>query len=59
MAKIYYLQQTTNFFSRHGNSAIFLGRFTPFIRTFIPFIASLSKMNYRNFIKFNILGSFC
>ena len=36
--------------------AIFLGRFFPFIRTFVPFIAGMGGMHWRNFVIFNILG---
>ncbi|WP_057770257.1 VTT domain-containing protein [Lactobacillus selangorensis] len=51
-----YLQDAQVFFQRHGNSAIFLGRFMPIIRTFIPFTAGISKMKYEHFILFNVLG---
>ncbi len=51
-----HLQAATTFFQRHGNSAIFLGRFMPIIRTFIPFTAGISNMPYHKFIWFNILG---
>lgn len=58
-----HLEQAELFFERHGNSSIFIGRFIPFIRTFIPFIrtfipftAGMSKMKYRHFVAFNILG---
>lgn len=50
------LQQAQKFFSNHGSSAIFLGRFMPFIRTLIPFTAGISKMPYRKFVLFNIFG---
>ncbi|MFD0896578.1 VTT domain-containing protein [Loigolactobacillus binensis] len=51
-----YLHEAEHFFTRHGSSAIFLGRFMPVIRTFIPFTAGVSKMPYRKFILFNVLG---
>lgn len=44
------------FFERHGNITIVIGRFIPFIRTFVPFISGSSKMHYRSFIIYNILG---
>lgn len=44
------------FFERHGPITIVIGRFIPFIRTFIPFISGASKMHYRKFITYNILG---
>ncbi len=52
-----YMAEAQTFFDRHGSSAIFLGRFVPIIRTFIPFTAGISKMHYRKFIIFNVLGA--
>lgn len=51
-----YLARSAQFFARHGKAAIFLGRFIPIIRTFIPFTAGISQMHYRDFITHNILG---
>lgn len=51
-----YLEKADVFFKRHGSGAIFLGRFVPIIRTLIPFTAGISKMAYRKFLSFNILG---
>ncbi|MTV81872.1 VTT domain-containing protein [Secundilactobacillus folii] len=50
------LEQASNFYQRYGSLAIFLGRFMPIIRTLIPFTAGISKMPYRKFILFNVLG---
>lgn len=44
------------FFERHGSLTIVIGRFIPFIRTFVPFISGGSKMHYGHFITYNILG---
>src|SRR6266536_737005 len=35
------------FFKRHGNQAIFLGRFIGFARALVPFVAGPARMNYR------------
>ncbi|KRK97810.1 hypothetical protein FD04_GL000781 [Secundilactobacillus odoratitofui DSM 19909 = JCM 15043] len=51
-----YLHDTERFFTKHGNAAVFLGRFMPLIRTFIPFTAGISKMAYHRFILYNVLG---
>ena len=32
-----------NFFDRHGGITIVIGRFIPFIRTFVPFVSGASK----------------
>ncbi|CAJ1180502.1 Protein DedA [Companilactobacillus paralimentarius] len=53
-----HLQQAHEFFDRHGNSAIFLGRFMPIIRTLVPFTAGGSEMKYKNFLIYNIIGGF-
>ncbi|MFD1484264.1 VTT domain-containing protein [Lacticaseibacillus baoqingensis] len=51
-----YLARSQRFFDRYGKPAIFLGRFMPIIRTFVPFTAGASKMRYRDFVPFNLLG---
>ncbi|MBD5431080.1 MAG: hypothetical protein HDR41_01195 [Lactobacillus sp.] len=44
------------FFDRHGPITIMIGRFIPFIRTFVPFISGGSKMHYRTFFIYNVIG---
>lgn len=44
------------FFNKHGGKTIVMARFMPFVRTFIPFIAGASRMNYGYFIVYNIVG---
>lgn len=45
------------FFNKYGGKTIFIARFMPFIRTFAPFVAGASKMNYRYFLTYNVLGA--
>lgn len=52
------MHQAELFFEKNGGKAIIIARFIPFIRTFIPFIAGMSKMNYAQFIIYNIIGGF-
>lgn len=44
------------FFVRHGNKAIFLARFVPIIRTFVPIVAGVARMPFRSFMAYNIIG---
>jgi membrane protein DedA with SNARE-associated domain/membrane-associated phospholipid phosphatase len=45
------------FFAQHGSKAIFLGRFVGFARAIVPFLAGSSKMPYRKFFPYNVLGA--
>lgn len=55
--KMEYIERTSTFFDKHGHQAITIARFVPIIRTFAPFVAGVSEMKYREFLKFNILGA--
>lgn len=52
------MQKAQDFFNKHGGKTIIFARFMPFIRTFIPFVAGASRMHYRQFIMYNIIGAF-
>jgi len=51
------MTKAENFFNRHGGKTIVIARFMPFIRTFIPFIAGASRMNYGYFLFYNVVGA--
>jgi membrane-associated protein len=44
------------FLDGRGAPAIFLGRFTAFLRAVVPGLAGLSKMRYRRFLAWNAVG---
>ncbi|GAA4485664.1 VTT domain-containing protein [Rhodococcus olei] len=51
-----YVTESHAFFEKHGPKTIILARFVPIVRTFTPVIAGVSKMNYRTFLAFDIVG---
>jgi membrane-associated protein len=52
-----HLTRAQVFFERHGARSIVLARFVPIVRTFTPIVAGASRMNYRTFLAFNVIGA--
>ena len=50
------LVRAQRFFDRHGSQALILARFVPIVRTFTPIVAGASRMRYRTFIFYNVIG---
>lgn len=56
--KLSHLERGRLFFKKHGNKSVFLGRFIGPIRSIVPFIAGLSKMDKPSFLFWNITSAF-
>lgn len=52
-----YITETHEFFEKHGPKTIILARFVPIVRTFMPVLAGVSKMSYRKYVAFDIVGA--
>jgi membrane-associated protein len=52
------VDKAQGFFDRYGAKTIVLARFVPIVRTFAPIVAGVSRMNYRTFVTFNVVGGF-
>lgn len=52
------LVRTEQFYEKYGPIAIVLACFVPIIRTFVPIVAGISKMSYKQFVPFNLIGAF-
>jgi membrane-associated protein len=50
------VEKAHEFFEKYGPRSIVLARFVPIVRTFTPIIAGVSRMNYRTFVIYNVIG---
>ena len=51
------LDATHAFYDRHGGKTIVIARFMPIVRTFVPFVAGVGKMDYGRYLMFCIGGA--
>lgn len=52
-----YLDKTDAFFDKHGNKALVIGRFVPFVRTYITVVAGITTMARRRFFVWSAVGA--
>jgi membrane-associated protein len=50
------LERTEAFFKKHGRKTVLFARFIVVIRTIIPLVAGMGKMDKRKFLAYNIVG---
>jgi membrane-associated protein len=51
-----YVERSREFFDKYGARTIVIARFVPIVRTLAPVMAGVSRMNYRTFVFFNVIG---
>jgi membrane-associated protein len=51
-----YVERSREFFDRYGARTIVIARFVPIVRTLAPVMAGVSRMDYRTFFFFNVIG---
>ena len=51
-----YMAHTEEFFKRHGWKTILIARFIAIVRTVVPLVAGMGKMDQRIFLIFNLIG---
>ena len=52
-----YLTQTHAFFEKHGSKALVIGRFVPFVRTYVTVVAGVALMDRRRFLVWSAVGA--
>ena len=52
-----HLDKTSAFFEKHGNKALVIGRFVPFVRTYITVVAGVTLMERRRFFTWSAIGA--
>jgi membrane-associated protein len=51
-----HLERTSAFFTRFGGAAVLLARFVPIVRTFITVLAGASRMQWRTYALYSLIG---
>jgi membrane-associated protein len=52
-----YLDRTVEFFEKHGSQALVIGRFVPFVRTYVTLVAGVSEMPRVRFWVWSLVGA--
>jgi membrane-associated protein len=53
-----HLLSAQQFYNKNGALTIIAARFIPIVRTFVPIVAGMVKMDFKKFVLYNIIGSF-
>lgn len=53
-----HVERAHAFYEKYGKKTIIFARFIPVVRTFAPIVAGVAGMEYKTFIRYNIIGGF-
>ena len=45
------------FYEKHGGKTLVIARFMPIVRTFVPVVAGIADMDFRQYTAYNVLGA--
>jgi membrane-associated protein len=51
-----HLARAQHFYDKYGARTIIIARFVPIVRTFAPIVAGVGQMEYKKFLRFNVIG---
>jgi membrane-associated protein len=52
-----HIQTAHQFYEKHGAAALIIARFMPIVRTFVPVVAGIGKMDYARYTMLNLVGA--
>lgn len=52
-----YFDETSEFFEKHGSAALVVGRFVPFVRTYVTVVAGIARMERHKFFTWSAIGA--
>ena len=54
-----YLDEAHAFYEKWGPLSLVVTRWTPVLRTFVPFVAGAAGMGFRRYTMWNVIGALC
>lgn len=51
-----HLYRASAFYEKHGGKTIVIARFMPIVRTFVPVVAGMARMDYARYTLYNVIG---
>jgi membrane-associated protein len=52
-----HLYRASAFYEKHGGKTIIIARFMPIVRTFVPVVAGMARMDQRRYLLYNVVGA--